>query len=135
MNRKNLLVLILLVGMLLLPLFATSVSASGICTNYHTVQRGDTLSRIARTYSTTVARLQTMNNIANANRIEVGQVLCVVVQEQQTTTYTVQRGDTLSRIARSYGIDMYVLARLNNITNLNRINVGQVLTIPSLTIQ
>jgi len=47
------------------------------CTQYHTVQRGENLFRIARQYDTTYQALQRLNNLANANRILVGQRLCV----------------------------------------------------------
>ena len=43
--------------------------------NTHTVRAGDTLSTIARNNGTTVAEIQRLNNIANANVIRVGQVL------------------------------------------------------------
>lgn len=41
----------------------------------YTVQSGDTLSGIAKEYSTTVAKLQELNAIKNANLIYVGQIL------------------------------------------------------------
>ena len=44
---------------------------------YYTVVRGDTLSRIARKFGTTVAQLVAWNNIKNPNRIYVGQVFRV----------------------------------------------------------
>lgn len=44
---------------------------------YYTVKKGDTLSKIAKEFATTVARLQTLNNIKNANKISVGQKLKV----------------------------------------------------------
>jgi uncharacterized protein YraI len=47
------------------------------CAQYHTVQRGENLFRIARQYGTTYQALQRINNLANANRILVGQRLCV----------------------------------------------------------
>lgn len=46
------------------------------------------------------------------------------------STYVVQRGDTLSRIARRCGITVTALATRNNIVNRNRIFVGQQLIIP-----
>lgn len=46
-------------------------------------------------------------------------------------SYTVQSGDTLSRIASRFGVTVNELAEANNIENLNQIEVGQVLTIPS----
>ncbi len=44
-------------------------------------------------------------------------------------TYTVVRGDTLSRIARRFGTTVDALASLNGIKNKNLIRVGQVLKI------
>ena len=46
------------------------------------------------------------------------------------TTYTVQRGDTLAEIALEFGVTLDALARANNILDVNRIEVGQVLVIP-----
>ena len=43
-------------------------------------------------------------------------------------TYTVKKGDTLSRIARRLGLPSYqALAAINNISDPNRISIGQVL--------
>jgi lipoprotein NlpD len=44
-------------------------------------------------------------------------------------TYTVKRGDTLYAIALDHGLDYRELAAWNNIENLNRILVGQVLNL------
>lgn len=44
--------------------------------------------------------------------------------------YTVKRGDTLSKIAQSYGTTVSKLAKLNDIKNPDMIQVGQVLVIP-----
>ncbi|MBN8591533.1 MAG: LysM peptidoglycan-binding domain-containing protein [Anaerolineae bacterium] len=45
-------------------------------------------------------------------------------------TYTVQPGDTLYRIALRYGTDSTTLAVANCLTDINRIEVGQVLRVP-----
>lgn len=42
-------------------------------------------------------------------------------------TYTVQRGDTLNKIARENNTSANELARINNISNPNQISVGQVI--------
>ena len=44
--------------------------------------------------------------------------------------YTIQRGDTLSRIAAKYGTTVAILVELNNIPNKNRIYAGHKLLIP-----
>jgi LysM repeat protein len=51
--------------------------AAANCAQYHTVQRGENLFRIARQYGTTYQALQRLNGLPNANRILVGQRLCV----------------------------------------------------------
>ena len=44
-------------------------------------------------------------------------------------SYIVKRGDTLIQIARRYGTTVNRLAQINNIKNVNKIYVGQVLFI------
>jgi LysM repeat protein len=122
----------------------------------YTVQPGDTLNRIAAQFNTTVGALVQLNGIANPNRIFSGQVLRLPVQGGSTNspvvqptatsqpniiptptqapvvqeTYTVVPGDTLFRLALRFGVNIVDLAQENNITNYNRIFIGQVLRIP-----
>lgn len=49
---------------------------------------------------------------------------------QCNVTYRVKRGDSLSEIARKYGVSVNQLAKANGINNPNRIVAGQVLCIP-----
>lgn len=44
-------------------------------TDFYTVTSGDTLSKIAKTYNTTVEELAKNNNISNPNKISIGQRL------------------------------------------------------------
>lgn len=46
-------------------------------------------------------------------------------------TYTVKKGDTLSAIAKKYGVSAADLTVANSIGNVKRIQIGQVLTIPN----
>ena len=97
----------------------------------YTVVRGDTLSAIARQYRTTVAVLAQLNGISDPNRIYVGQVLRIPRPAEGYVCHTVVWGDTLSALARRYHTTVAVLARLNGISDPNRIYVGQVLRIPA----
>lgn len=45
-------------------------------------------------------------------------------------TYTVKAGDTLNRIAKANGTTALAIAQLNNLTDPNKIRVGQVLKLP-----
>lgn len=47
------------------------------------------------------------------------------------TVYTVVSGDTLTKIAQEYGTTVQALADYNNISNPNKINVGQKIKIPT----
>lgn len=46
-------------------------------------------------------------------------------------TYTVRKGDTFSKIARTYGTTASVLMKTNGITNDRSLRIGQVLKIPT----
>lgn len=54
----------------------------------------------------------------------------VAVYEQTTQKYTVKKGDTLSAIAKKYGVTVDAIVKANNIKNKNIIRVGTVLEIP-----
>lgn len=105
----------------------------------YTVVRGDTLSTIAQRYNTTVDVLTSLNNITAGTILYPG-VLLKVPQSTTTnpnprplpgsTRYSVGYGDTLFRIASYFGVNVYDLAEVNGILNLNRIYVGQSLVIP-----
>lgn len=45
-------------------------------------------------------------------------------------TYKVKKGDTLSKIAEKHGTTVTKLASLNQIANVNKISVGQILVLP-----
>ena len=49
---------------------------------------------------------------------------------RQATKYTVQRGDSLSRIAQKHDVSAEAIALANGISNPDRIRVGQTLKIP-----
>lgn len=50
----------------------------------------------------------------------------------QSASYTVQPGDTLTRIARTLGVSVDELAAANGLSDPNRLAVGQQLTLPSV---
>ncbi len=93
----------------------------------YTVQKGDTLSGIAAKYGTTYQNLAAINGIADPNKIYPGQVLALSGSAQNASTYTVQKGDTLSGIAAKYGTTYQNLAAINGIADPNKIYPGQVL--------
>ncbi len=106
----------------------------------HTVRRGETLASIAVRYGSTPQELAAANNIRNVHRISVGMHLEVPAQVgtsgahlaaarppetsaalRRSTHHTVRRGDTLSGIARSFGVS------LRNLMNWNSLDQDSIL--------
>ncbi|MGB3714608.1 MAG: LysM peptidoglycan-binding domain-containing protein, partial [Candidatus Promineifilaceae bacterium] len=112
----------------------------------YVVQRGETLFRIALNHGLTTGQLAQANNIINPDVIYAGQVLIIPDGESETevsppepestmeqvsvSTYVVQRGDTLFRIALRFGVSTQAMAQANGISNPSYIYAGQTLTIP-----
>lgn len=96
---------------------------------YYTVKRGDTLTKIAKMFNTTVAELVRLNNIKNPNLIITGDVLLISGSPQEPIIYKVKLGDTLTKIANKYGTTVKVIAADNHIKNVNLIVVGQKLIV------
>lgn len=102
--------------------------ASSTKNTVYTVKSGDTLSEIATKYKTTVAKLQKLNNIKNANRIYVGQKITIKkasTVSKSVSTYKVKSGDTLSKIAANHNTTVAKLVKLNKIKDPDKIYVGQ----------
>jgi LysM repeat protein len=95
--------------------------------NKYKVQKGDTLSKIAKRHGTTVAKLQELNNIDNPNFIRGGQEL---ILKESDGNYIVKSGDSLSKIAKAHGTTVEALVSANNIQDVNLIRKGAKLTIP-----
>ena len=106
----------------------------------YVVERGDSLSVIARRFNTSVTRLASLNQLQSRNRIQIGQRLLLPQDDSQPTSvaavvsedgsYTVRRGDTVSLIAARYGITEQALLGVNGIQDPHRIYPGQQLTMP-----
>lgn len=101
--------------------FAASASA-----NTYTVQKGDSLSRIASKFNTSVSDLKKLNSL-QSDMIFIKQSLKVdqtVTPVQKTPvksvttpskTYTIVSGDTLGQIARTHGISLGDLMSWNHL--------------------
>ena len=88
-------------------------------------------------YGTTVEAIAAANGIANPAVLRAGQVLIIPSPGSQPpgpsageTTYVVQPGDNLFRIALRYNMSHLYLAQYNGISDPGLIYVGQALRIP-----
>lgn len=95
----------------------------------HTVKRGESLWLIAQKYGRTINSIAKWNNINPNSTLWVGQKLTIPVKNQGTT-YTVQSGDSLWKIAQKFGVSIEALAKMNNLSTNAYLIVGQKLIIP-----
>lgn len=119
-----------------------AVAAGGEVT--HVVQAGETLGGIAEQYDVSIEDIVAANNIGNIDVLEVGQSLIIkagaaaetpapdttVPSDGAEQVHVVQAGDNLFRIGLRYGFTPEELAAYNNIPDITRIDVGQVIKIP-----
>ncbi len=113
-------------------LFAMGLAAAASAAAY-VVKPGDTLGGIAAANNTTVSAIVTHNEISNPNRIRAGQTLQIhgrAAGAAATKLHTVRYGEILSGIAASHNVSLAALLNANAIPNSNRIQVGQVISIP-----
>ena len=118
--------------------------------NVYVIKAGDSLSKIAVKHGVNTQELAELNQIADANKIRIGQKLILPdyakpSQSQPTAApaaakstaaatgdaYVIKAGDSLSKIASAHGVKMKDLAAANQITDYNKIRIGQKLVIPS----
>lgn len=106
----------------------------------YTIKRGDTLSKIAIRYGSTINQLAGINGIRNPNLIYAGEKIRIPINtnvrnmtdnehDSGHQLYIVKRGDTLSQIAQRYGKTVEEIVELNQIQNKNYIYVGEQLRI------
>lgn len=136
---------------LLIPADTQSAAAQDVI---HIVQAGETLRSIADFYGKTVDELSALNALEDVNAIYIGQPLLInqaanvpsvdvlapepaglarLDAQQPSVFHIVQGGETLFRIAASYGLTVHELARANSITDPTLIYAGQQLIIPGVT--
>lgn len=108
-------------------LLSTSFASTAFADTYK-VEKGDTLSHIAIKYNTSVSSLKTLNKLSS-DMIYINQILQVSASAKTevkaptktekapttVTSYTVVKGDTLSKIAKQHNITLSDLMKWNNL--------------------
>lgn len=132
-----------------------SIDAAGASS--YTIQKGDSLSKVAVRAGVSVREIQELNSIADPNKIRIGQKILlpahakslpdvpVAAPAKSSTkasskpsapakasgdTHTVQPGDTLGKLASRYGTSVAAFKSVNNLKS-DTIRIGQKLAIPN----
>jgi membrane-bound lytic murein transglycosylase D len=118
---------------------APSPAAGTNTSGYHRVKRGDTLSEIADEYGVTQRELRAWNKLDAKGRIRAGQRLRVAppgaeaasgTRAASARTHRVRWGDTLSGLAKRYGVSVAELRRANGLSERSTLKAGESLRIP-----
>ncbi len=116
---------------------ATTTGAPPEVAESVTVEAGDSLSKIAKRFGTTVDTLVRINELCDANQIFVGQVILLddpeaveaAAEEGGVLIVTVMAGDSLSKIAKRHDTTIENIMERNAIEDANLLYVGQELVI------
>ena len=134
--------------------------APSLAPKTYTVGEGDTLWAIAQQFNTTIDALVQLNSLEDAAHLRLGTVLSLPSgaapsparapaptaasastpapvatatpgsRHTLTVTYTVQSGDTLSRIAKQFDVRAAVIAEASGLDDPNRLSTNSVLKVP-----
>ncbi|MDR0351784.1 MAG: LysM peptidoglycan-binding domain-containing protein [Puniceicoccales bacterium] len=133
-----------------LPNVSEAEVKNAISGSKYTIQSGDTLSRIASKFHTTINDIKLANNMSN-DKIVAGKILTVPNGKPNSNVsssgsgkssrastiyagdYTIQRGDTLASIAKRSGISVADLQQVNHLGDPSKLQVGKKLTIAKAT--
>ncbi|MFJ6412690.1 MULTISPECIES: 3D domain-containing protein [Terribacillus] len=109
-------------GLVIAGAFSTTASAAE-----YNVQTGDSLWKIADKYEVSVDQLKELNQL-DSDLIFPNQKLTIDKETNQTDSYTVQKGDSLSKIAGKFNISVGELKSWNSL-NSDLIVIGQQLAV------
>jgi LysM repeat protein len=138
---------------LLPPVEPAPLKTSVAAENVYVVKSGDSLSKIAAAHGVSSRELAELNQISDPNKVRIGQKLILPDHSKPSQSqpgaksapaakaaeksapvsgdaYVVKAGDALSKIAALHGVKTKDLMAANNITDANKIRVGQKLAIP-----
>jgi LysM repeat protein len=125
------------------PVEPAASSPSG----FHRVQRGETLSGLADAYGVTVKQLRSWNGLGAKGNIRSGQRLRVapssagrsgsevrssssISADSAARVHRVRRGETLSGLAKRYGVSVQSLRNANHLHSGDGLRAGATLRIP-----
>lgn len=115
-------------------LLAVAAAPAAALNRVHVVQRGETLSSIARRYDVPISILAAQNGIDNSDYIFVGQRVVIPASETALTPslgiHTVRVGDSLSDIADLYGVPLEKILFFNGMDSPSALWVGQPVLVP-----
>lgn len=136
---KKIKILVIVLG------FSVAVLAQKTNTTSHTIKKGENISTLARIYGVPTSEILQANGLNDKTILKIGQIIIIPKVKNKTEKNTeektvatqpkansnehvIQSGETLSRIAKKYGVSEKNLMEWNNLSNSN-IRAGSTLIV------
>jgi murein DD-endopeptidase MepM/ murein hydrolase activator NlpD len=122
-------------------ILAVSASLAAADEKVHVIQKGDTIYSLANTYGVRSQDILDLNGIKDPNRVLLGQkvripgpmtTISASSKRQTLADHLVTKGQTLTGIARQYGISLKTLCSANNLSETYKVKTGEHLWIPQI---
>ncbi|MDT8274157.1 MAG: LysM peptidoglycan-binding domain-containing protein, partial [Desulfomonilia bacterium] len=110
-------------------------SRSSVTYTTHTIERGDTLSGLAKKHATSTRMIAQTNRMAVNDILRPGRILIIPTKTSPAPvssrhTHTVAAGETLKSISKKHGIEVQDLIEMNRISDPDTIFPDMVLFLP-----
>ncbi|WNK18958.1 LysM peptidoglycan-binding domain-containing protein [Halomonas piscis] len=108
---------------------------AGSAGEWVSIQRGDTLGKLARRAEVPLKRLERFNPGVRARHLEIGQRILIPSRQERAPSggpyrYRIRQGDTYSGIARHFGTRASRIQAANAEISASALRVGQLIQVP-----
>jgi LysM repeat protein len=102
---------------------------------FYTIEKGDSLSTIARKFCIKTAELKEMNEMQKGTALKVGKKLTLPLAQEMVdiiakAEYTIQSGDNIGTIARDFNLSSSDIIKYNDLNKKATICIGKKLVLP-----
>lgn len=117
------------------------ISLNAFSQEKYTVKKGDTLYSICKVHGVNLEEVCKINSFSKDVVLKIDQVILIPEKNKLNQTksgpktygkYIVKEGDTLSKIAKAYGISVEELCSINSLTKSSVLKIKQELKVPKL---
>ncbi len=96
-----------------------------------TIQGGQTLSELAEIHNISMSTLASYNKVSNARTLQAGAVYRV--PDREGLLHTVKTGDTVTTLAKQYGVSEHAILDTNNLES-GALSIGEDLFVPGASL-
>ena len=102
---------------------------------FYTIEKGDTLSTIAKKFCMKTSKLREHNNMKKGNALKIGKTLTIPMEQEMIdiiakAEYIIKPGDNIGMIARDFNLSSSDICKYNYLKKSDTIRIGKKLILP-----